>query len=50
MNLVHIVTRPGGAIAGPDGEDYKQPEILGSELDAVLWWNFGLSPLCPVRV
>lgn len=30
-------------------KDYKRPEILSSELDAVLWWNFGLSPLCPVR-
>lgn len=49
MNLVHIVTRPEGAASGPDGEDDKQPEILGSELDAVLWWNFGLPPLCPVR-
>lgn len=36
MNLVHIVTRPEGATSGPDGEDYKQPEFLGSELDAVL--------------
>lgn len=50
MNLVHIVTRPEGATSGPDGEGYKQPEIQGSELDAVLWWNSGLSPLCPVKV
>lgn len=49
MNLVHIIIRPEGATSGPDGKDYKQPEILGSELDVVPWWNFGLSPLCRVR-
>lgn len=41
VNLVHIFTRPEGATSGLDGEEYKQPEILDSELMQLLCGSMG---------